>query len=129
MTNEQLKHLNFTEENIKLIEKWVEYLSKGAFGNSRDITNTYNEVFDGVLTKVNVTSCGSCIRNRINTLNNALKEWRAYKATENASNLHLNAATSEENASSNINVPQEVNNALETKSEDNGKRKVRKTKE
>lgn len=130
MTNQQLERLHFNDEDIMRIERWAEYLSKGAFGNSKEITETYNRVFDGVMSKVNVTSCGSCLRNRINTLNNALKEWRVYNESENASKNAGNTPIIDDNPSGDTSVPREENNATETKSEDNGKtRKLRKAKE
>lgn len=131
MTQQQLERLHFNDEDITRIERWVEYLSKGAFGNSKEITDTYNRVFDGVMSKVNVTSCGSCLRNRINTLNNALKEWRTYQSQSAEARISpLEASVIDDNPSGDTNVPREENNATETKSEDNGKtRKLRKAKE
>lgn len=73
---------NFTEENIAKIKKWMDYLSKGSYGNSKDITDTYNEVFQGVRTKANYTSCGACLRSRINSMYSALREWEKVQEEE-----------------------------------------------
>lgn len=67
---------NFTEENIYKIEKWVEYINNGHYGNARDIVDTYNSVFDGVKQKQNYTNCGSCLKRCVITMNNALNEYR-----------------------------------------------------
>lgn len=83
MTKEQIERLHFTDENIYKIEKWQEYIAKGHFGDSKDITNTYNEVFKDVYTKPQAyTSCGSCLRNRCNQMYAALKDWREYNASK-----------------------------------------------
>lgn len=66
---------NFTEENIKLIKKWMEYLSNGHFGNARDIVDTYNTVFKDIKQKQNYTNCGSCLRRYVREMFNALTTY------------------------------------------------------
>lgn len=53
---------NFTEENIKKIKTWKEYVDKGHYGDSRDIINTYNLVFANIKKPQQYTNCGSCLR-------------------------------------------------------------------
>lgn len=96
MTKEQIEKLHFNDENIYKIEKWQEYIKKGHFGDARDITNTYNEVFSDVYTKQSYTSCGSCLRSRCNQLYSALEEWREHNNNKNASTSDSNTPTIED---------------------------------
>lgn len=108
MTQEQINLLHFTDENIFKIEKWQEYIQRGHFGDARDITNTYNEVFKDVYTKQAFTSCGSCLRNRCNQMYNALKEWREHNDNNNASESAGNAPIIEEKVEDVQTITQEV---------------------
>lgn len=67
---------NFTKDNIYKIEKWVEYMNSGHYGNSKDIVDTYNQVFDGVKKKQPYTTCGSCLRRCVIQMANALQEYK-----------------------------------------------------
>lgn len=53
---------NFTEENIKKIKAWKSYIDEGKYGDSRDIINTYNQVFFNIKRPQQYTNCGSCLR-------------------------------------------------------------------
>lgn len=55
------------------INMWSEALKKGAYGNSKDIVDTYNAIFQGIKPKQNYTTCGSCLRRCINTMNTQLQ--------------------------------------------------------
>ena len=46
--------------NIQKIYK--SYIDNGHYGNSRDIVDMYNKVFEGVRQKQPYTTCGSCLR-------------------------------------------------------------------
>lgn len=50
------------------INMWSEALKKGAYGNSKDIVDTYNAIFQGIKTKQNYTTCGSCLRRCIGAM-------------------------------------------------------------
>lgn len=50
------------EEDKKLIKTWKSYIDNGHYGNSRDIVDMYNKVFEGVRQKQPYTTCGSCLR-------------------------------------------------------------------
>lgn len=69
----------FTDENIVKIEKWKSYIDNGHYGNSKDIVDTYNEVFEGEKQKQAYTSCGSCLRRCVMTMYNALQEYNSTK--------------------------------------------------
>lgn len=73
---------NFTEENIELIKKWMEYLSNGHFGNARDIVDTYNTVFKDIKQKQNYTNCGSCLRRYVKEMFNALTVYEENNKAE-----------------------------------------------
>lgn len=50
------------------INMWSEALKKGAYGNSKDIVDTYNAIFQGIKPKQNYTTCGSCLRRCIGAM-------------------------------------------------------------
>lgn len=50
------------EEDRKIIKTWKSYIDNGHYGNSRDIVDMYNKVFEGVRQKQPYTTCGSCLR-------------------------------------------------------------------
>lgn len=64
-----MKSIQFKEK----INTWVEAMKKGAYGNSKDIVDTYNVIFEGIKPKQNYTTCGSCLRRCINTMNTQLQ--------------------------------------------------------
>lgn len=77
--NKEIEKLNLNEENIQKIRKWEEYLKRGSYGNSKDITDTYNEVYKETRSKANYTNCGGCLRSRINSMVSSLNEWEKYQ--------------------------------------------------
>lgn len=71
-----------TEEDIKLIEKFIEIRNRGYYADGGQVTDVYNRVLNKNLRPSN---CGSCIRQRINELEAALKAYKAQnKAVETA---------------------------------------------
>lgn len=54
--------MKIKEEDKKLIKTWKSYIDSGHYGNSRDIVDLYNKVFEGVRQKQPYTTCGSCLR-------------------------------------------------------------------
>lgn len=67
----------FTEDDIKLVEKFIELKNKGYYCDGQQLTQVYNRILNK---RVNSTSCGSCIRQRINELEAALNHYKAQKA-------------------------------------------------
>lgn len=87
--------INFTKEDIELIEKFIEIKKKGLYCDGRQVTEVYNRVFDSRLTP---TSCGSCIRQRIQQMENELNSFKAkIKAQEALNNDEVDNVSPEEN--------------------------------
>lgn len=84
--------MKFSKEDIELIEKFIEIKNKGYYVSGEQLTEVYNRVLER---NVNVTNCGSCLRGRVQELENAL---RAYRMSQEAlNNNNPNNSTSEEN--------------------------------
>lgn len=89
--------MKWTNEDIALVEKFIEIKNKGFYCDGGQLTAVYNRVLER---NVNSTNCGSCIRQRINELEAALNHFKKLsEATkqvevdnvENAVNLHSNS--------------------------------------
>ena len=89
--------MKWNEEDIKMVEKFIEIKNKGFYCDGGQLTAVYNRVLER---NVNSTNCGSCIRQRINELEAALNHFKKLsEATkqvevdnvENAVNLHSNS--------------------------------------
>lgn len=70
--------MKFSKEDIELIEKFIEIKNKGFYADGKQLTEVYNRVLER---NVNVTNCGSCLRGRVQELENAL---RAYRTSQEA---------------------------------------------
>lgn len=70
-----MNNYHFTEDIIKNIKTWKEYIDNGHFGSPNDIVNTYNIVFEGIKTKQPQTRCGSCLRRCVRLMYDALMEY------------------------------------------------------
>ena len=84
--------MKWTNEDIALVEKFIEIKNKGFYCDGGQLTQVYNRVLER---NVNSTNCGSCIRQRINELEVALNHFKK-----------LSEATKQEEVD---NVPQEEN--------------------
>lgn len=67
----------FTQEDIKFVEKAIELKNKGFYIDGSQLTEVYNRVLGK---RVNPTNCGSCLRQRINELEGALNHFKAQKS-------------------------------------------------
>ena len=65
--------MKWTSDDIKLVEKLIEIKNKGLYASGAEVTAIYNRVLNK---NVNVTSCGSCLRARIQELENALNRFK-----------------------------------------------------
>lgn len=65
--------MKFSKEDIELIEKFIEIKNKGFYADGKQLTEVYNRVLER---NVNVTNCGSCLRGRVQELENALRAYR-----------------------------------------------------
>lgn len=65
--------MKFTKEDIELIEKFIEIKNKGFYADGGQVTQVYNRVLEK---SVNPTNCGSCIRGRVQELEDALNRFK-----------------------------------------------------
>lgn len=88
--------MKFTKEDIELIEKFIEIKNRGYYCDGKQLTEVYNRVLEK---NVNITNCGSCLRGRVQELENALNHYREQlkKAQEALNNNNPNNSPSEEN--------------------------------
>lgn len=101
--------MNWTNEDVKLVEKFIEIRNKGFYCDGGQLTEVYNRVLDK---RAAPTNCGSCIRARINELEVALNTFKRLSETKTEVKVD--------------NVPQEENKALtEAKNEDIKERMAR----
>jgi len=63
----------FTNDDVKLVEKFIEIKNKGFYCDGKQLTDVYNRVLHK---SVNSTNCGSCIRQRITELEQALNSFK-----------------------------------------------------
>ena len=70
--------MKWNEEDIKLVEKFIEIKNKGFYCDGGQLTSVYNRVLEK---NVNSTNCGSCIRQRINELEVALNHFKKLSET------------------------------------------------
>lgn len=105
--------MKWTNDDISLVEKFIDIKNRGYYANGGELTAVYNRVLEK---NVASTNCGTCIRQRINELEVALKQ---YKKLVDLSTIELSAKSIEvvseaSEAVSEVevdNVPQEENKA------------------
>lgn len=71
--------MNWTNEDVKLVEKFIEIRNKGFYADGKQLTEVYNRVLDK---RAAPTNCGSCIRQRINELEGALNSFKKLSETK-----------------------------------------------
>ena len=64
----------WNDNDIKLVERFIEIKNKGFYASGKEVTDIYNRVLQK---KVQVTTCSSCIRQRICELEKALNQFKA----------------------------------------------------
>lgn len=84
--------MNWTDEDIKIVEKFIDIRNKGYYADGTQLTQVYNRVLDK---RVNPTNCGSCIRQRINELEEALNRFK--RLSEASKQTELTVVKEEEN--------------------------------
>lgn len=65
--------MTWTSEDVKLVEKFIEIKNKGYYVSGEELTSAYNRILGK---NVNVTNCGSCLRQRTQELENALNAFK-----------------------------------------------------
>ena len=88
--------MKFTKEDIELIEKFIEIKNRGYYCDGKQLTEVYNRVLEK---NVNITNCGSCLRGRVQELENALNHYREQlkKAQYDSKPIEPTVDTPEEN--------------------------------
>ena len=84
--------MKWTNEDIALVEKFIEIKNKGFYCDGGQLTQVYNRVLER---NVNSTNCGSCIRQRINELEVALNHFK--KLSEATKQVEVEDTPQEEN--------------------------------
>lgn len=112
--------MTWTEEDIEKVRKFIEIKRRGHYVETHELTTVYNRVLEK---HVNNTSCGSCLRQRVEELERALRRYEADKAKKEAEEIKAQEASKEEEVD---NTPQEEKEAVteqineeETKEENN----------
>ena len=65
--------MKWTNEDIVLVEKFIDIKNRGFYCDGTQLTNVYNRVLEK---NVAPTSCGSCMRARISELETALNQFK-----------------------------------------------------
>ena len=65
--------INWTDDDIKTVERFIEIKNKGYYADGKQLTDVYNRLLNK---HVNVTQCGSCLRQRVGELEGALNHAR-----------------------------------------------------
>ena len=83
--------MKFTDEDVKLIEKFIEIRNRGYYADSAQLNDVYNRVLEKNLPP---TNCGSCMRARISELETALNQFKkTLEVNEAVSYTHLTLPT------------------------------------
>ena len=88
--------MKFNDDDILMIRKFEEIKNRGLYCDSGQLNDVYNRVLE---TNAKPTSCGSCMRGRIQQLVDALNRYEEQlkKAQEALNNNNPNNSPSEEN--------------------------------
>ena len=65
--------MKWNKEDIEMVEKFIDIRNKGFYCDGAQLTDVYNRVLEK---HVNVTNCGSCLRQRVNELAEALERFK-----------------------------------------------------
>lgn len=84
--------MKWTSDDVKMVEKFIEIKNKGYYCDGGQLTEVYNRV---LAKRVNPTNCGSCIRQRINELEEALNRFK--KLSEELEKQEVEDTKEEEN--------------------------------
>lgn len=65
--------MKWNNEDVVLVEKFIEIRNRGYYADSAQLNDVYNRVLEK---NVAPTSCGSCMRARISELETALNQFK-----------------------------------------------------
>lgn len=68
-----METFTFTSDDIRLVERFIEIKNKGYYCDGKQLTEAYNRILGK---NVNVTNCGSCLRQRVCELEAALNKFK-----------------------------------------------------
>ena len=71
--------IEWSEYDIMMVEKFIDIKNKGYYADGKQVTDYYNRLLNK---HVNPTNCGSCIRQRVGELENALNHARELEKRE-----------------------------------------------
>lgn len=75
--------MKWTSDDVAMVEKFIDIKNRGYYCNGRELTEVYNRVLQK---NVPPTNCGSCIRQRIQELENALNAFKRSLEAESKKN-------------------------------------------
>ena len=84
--------MKWTNEDVKLVEKFIDIKNKGFYVDGKQLTDVYNRVLEK---NVNPTNCGSCLRQRTLELEEALNRFK--KLSESVSEAKVDDTKDNEN--------------------------------
>lgn len=108
--------MNWTKEDIELVEKFIDIKNKGYYCDGTQLTQVYNRVLDK---NVNVTNCGTCLRGRVSELEAAL---RYFKEMCKKQEIEASEALKDDKVD-NV-APEENNEAVEAENKSTEKKRV-----
>lgn len=99
-----------TSEDVEKIEKLIEIRNHGFYADGKEVTDLYNKVLNKHLAP---TNCGSCIRQRVGELEQALNHFKSKIASErDETSSSIESKDSKSVSEPQVdNTPQEENNA------------------
>lgn len=65
--------MKWTNEDVTMVEKFIDIKNRGYYCDGTQLTNVYNRVLEK---NVPPTNCGSCMRARISELETALNSFK-----------------------------------------------------
>jgi hypothetical protein len=65
--------MKWNKEDIEMVEKFIDIRNRGYYCDGAQLTEVYNRVLEK---HVNPTNCGSCLRQRVNELADALERFK-----------------------------------------------------
>ena len=65
--------IEWSDNDVKMVEKFIDIKNKGYYCDGKQLTDYYNRLLNK---HVNVTQCGSCLRQRVGELEGALNHAR-----------------------------------------------------
>ena len=65
--------MKWNKEDIEMVEKFIDIRNRGFYVDGTQLTEVYNRVLEKHVTP---TSCGACLRQRVNELAEALERFK-----------------------------------------------------